>query len=84
MTRTQDLAADYIDACKAARRADATLAEQHEARELAAKIALQAYNLGSPLDEVALDEQARRELYPTRPVKPRIIDYNVVGLPIYG
>jgi len=76
---------DYIAARKAARRPGATLTERRAAEQLAARIALQAANLDSPLDEIALDEQARRELYPTQQsAKPRVVGYTVTGLPIYG
>ncbi len=80
----RDLTAQYIAARKDSRRDNATLAERAAAQNLSAKIATQAHNLGSPLDEIALDEQARAELYPVAPARERVIGRTATGLPIYG
>lgn len=54
--------AAYIAARKASRSATATLTERYAAQDESAKIARRAARAGVRLDEIGLDEQARREL----------------------
>jgi len=66
MTNTataETFTANYLAARKAARRPGATLTERGEAQKLARKVAAAARRAGVKLDEIALDEQARVELY---------------------
>jgi hypothetical protein len=81
--RTTTLEQDYKAARKVAR-STTDLNARGRAEDLANRIALQARNLGTPLDEITLDEAVRLELYPTAPAKPRITGYTVTGLPIYS
>lgn len=76
-------AAEYLAARKDARSAD-DLAGRGKAEAKARRIASAADRAGVRIDEISLDEQARRELFPTPAPKPRIVGYSVVGLPIYG
>lgn len=63
MTNPRDYAAEFIAACQARRSATATFAEQGEARKAATKIERAARKAGVDLDVIALDEQARVNLY---------------------
>lgn len=55
--------ADYIAAREASRLPAATLAERDQAWTIARRIARAAKRAGIELDEIALDERARRNLY---------------------
>jgi hypothetical protein len=60
---TRDFAAEYIAARTDARRKGATISERAAAQKVAAKAATAARKAGVKLDEIALDEQARQNLY---------------------
>ncbi len=83
-TTTRDFAAEYIAARKDSRAENATIDQRMTAQTDSAKIARAARRAGVKLDEIGLDEQARRELHPVAPARPQIIGYTATGLPIYG
>lgn len=65
MTKTaaRDFTAEFIAAREDSRREGATMTERYDAQDRAAKIARAAARKGIELDEIALDEQARLNLY---------------------
>jgi hypothetical protein len=83
MALARDYAAEYLAARKRVRSA-ADLLGRGAAEAKARRIAAAAERAGVGIDEVDLDEQARRALYPNGPARPRIIGHHpFTHLPIY-
>lgn len=62
-TTTRDYAAEYLAARKAVRAPGIDITERGKAERAAGRIATAADRAGVRIDEIALDERARVELY---------------------
>jgi hypothetical protein len=82
-TPARDFAAEYLAARKQVR-SSRDLVERGVAEATARRIAAAAARAGVRIDEIALDEQARRALYPHDPARPRVVGHHpLTHLPIY-